>query len=82
MAELIIRVLSVALPASAVLSACGGAGSPDLAGRSFVTETASGVMEQDESLSIFLTSQPAVSMDGTHLTLGDNSEGLTLTEKE
>lgn len=130
------RVLAVAIPASVVLSACGGAGSPDLAGRSFVTETASGhslvegstitltfedeqvsanagcntltgaatwendellvegpmamtmmacepdLMEQDEWLSTFLTSQPAVSVDGTNLTLGDNADGLTLTEKE
>ncbi|USQ77853.1 hypothetical protein [Ornithinimicrobium cryptoxanthini] len=71
MAELIIRVPSVALPASVVLSACGGAGSPDLAGRSFVTETASGVMEQDEWLSTFLNRSPQcpwtarISLSGT-----------------
>ena len=40
------------------------------------------LMAQDQWLSDFLTSDPALSLAGTNLTLGDDSAGLTLTEEE
>lgn len=40
------------------------------------------LMDQDEWLGELLTSSPALSADGTTLTLGDDSAGLTLTEEE
>lgn len=40
------------------------------------------LMAQDEWLGDFLTSNPALSLAGTTLTLGDDSAGLTLTEEE
>ena len=40
------------------------------------------LMEQDQWLSSFLTSSPALEADGQTLTLGDDSSGMTLTEQE
>jgi heat shock protein HslJ len=40
------------------------------------------LMAQDEWLGDLLTSDPALSLAGTTLTLGDDSAGLTLTEEE
>ncbi|MGM0384467.1 MAG: META domain-containing protein [Actinomycetota bacterium] len=40
------------------------------------------LMAQDQWLSDFLTSDPALSLAGTTLKLGDDSAGLTLTEEE
>ena len=39
------------------------------------------LMAQDQWLSQFLASSPALSLEGADLTVGDDSEGLTLTEK-
>ncbi|GAA4410270.1 hypothetical protein GCM10023168_29770 [Fodinibacter luteus] len=39
------------------------------------------LMAQDEWLSTFLTSSPALDVDGDTLTLGDDTTGLTLTEQ-
>ena len=39
------------------------------------------LMEQDQWLSSFLTSSPALEVDGDVVTLGDDTTGLTLTEQ-
>jgi heat shock protein HslJ len=39
-------------------------------------------MEQDQWLATFLTSSPALSLDGSTLTLGDDASGITLTEEK
>ena len=38
--------------------------------------------EQDQWLSQFLESSPAVDLDGTELVLGDDSDGMTMTEQK
>ena len=38
--------------------------------------------EQDQWLSQFLESSPAINLDGTELILGDDSDGMTLTEQK
>jgi heat shock protein HslJ len=40
------------------------------------------LMEQDQWLSSFLTSSPALEVDGDTLTLGDDTTGMTLTEQD
>lgn len=40
------------------------------------------LMAQDDWLSGFLVSDPALSLDGDTLTLGDDATGMTLTETE
>lgn len=40
-----------------------------------------GLAAQDEWLSEFLTSTPALSLDGDTLVVGDDTEGITLTEE-
>ena len=39
------------------------------------------LMRQDDWLDAFFTSQPALSLDGTTLTLGDSTEGIVLDEQ-
>lgn len=39
------------------------------------------LMAQDDWLEAFLTSEPALSLDGGTLTLGDTTEGITLDEQ-
>ena len=39
------------------------------------------LMAQDQWLSSFLTSSPALEVDGETLTLGDDATGMTLTER-
>lgn len=39
------------------------------------------LMAQDDWLEGFLTSEPALSLDGATLTLGDSTEGITLDEQ-
>jgi len=38
------------------------------------------LMEQDQWLSDFLSSSPALALDGKTLTLGDDTEGMTLVQ--
>jgi heat shock protein HslJ len=40
-----------------------------------------GLSEQDEWLSSFLTSEPAITFEGDTLVLGTDSEGITLTQE-